>query len=167
MIVERTVEELNNRLPQSVSPTWPLALARVALGLLWLASLRWKLPPDFEASGTTTGLREWLELEVEHAAFGVYGDLVDSVVLPNFTFFAWLIFLAELAVGLALVLGFRTRLAALVGLAMSVNLLIGLLDVPGEWPWSYLMMIMWHGTILVSNAGDMWSITAIRTDDVS
>ena len=72
--------------------------------------------------------------------------------------FAWLVFLTELAVGLALVTGVGARIAALVGLAMSVNLLIGLLDVPGEWPWSYLMMIMWHGTLLVSNAGSVWSL---------
>ena len=154
---------VNELLPRGTSPTWPLALARMALGLLWLASLRWKLPPDFEASGQTS-LREWLELEVEHAAFGPYGDLIDAVVLPNFTFFAWFIFLAELAVGLSLLLGVGTRIAALVGLAMSANLLIGLLEVPGEWPWSYLLMIMWHGTILVSSAGTMWSLSALISD---
>ena len=158
-MIDALVRRVNAVFPSSASPTWPLALARIAMGVLWLFSLRWKLPPDFEASDQT-GLREWLELEVEHAAFGFYGDLIDAVVLPNFTLFAWLVFLAELAVGLGLLFGLYTRTAAALGLLMSVNLLIGLLDVPGEWPWAYLMMIMWHGAILVSNAGSLWSVEA-------
>ncbi len=129
------------------------------MGVLWVWALRWKLPPDFE-SGSERGLREWLELEVEHAAVGLYGDVVDSVVLPNFEVFAWLVFLAELAVGVSLLTGTWTRLGALVGLAMSVNLLIGLLDVPGEWPWSYAMMALLHGTILATAAGRVWGVDA-------
>ncbi|MEM7093309.1 MAG: DoxX family membrane protein [Actinomycetota bacterium] len=168
--IDRFVDWLNDRAAglsrdtsgtaSAASPTWPIALARILLGVLWLGSLRWKLPPDFESDGETS-LRQWLELEVEHAAFGVYGDIIDSVVLPNFTLFAWLVFLAELVVGLALLLGIATRPAALLGLLMSLNLLVGLLDVPGEWPWAYVLMAMWHGTILVSNADGLWSARAL------
>ena len=75
---------------------------------------------------------DWLQLEVAHAAFPPYGLLVEKVVLPNFTLFAWLIFLAELVVGLSLLTGAFTRIGALLGLAMAVNLGIGLLEVPGE-----------------------------------
>lgn len=156
-MINAVVHGLNSRLPESQSPTWPLALARILLGVLWLGSLRWKLPPDFDGGGQRS-LRDWLELEVEHAAFSPYGSLIESVVLPNFTLFAWLVFLAELAVGLGLLLGVGTRLAALVGLVMSLNLLVGLIDVPGEWPWSYVLMAMWHGTILVSSAGSLWAV---------
>lgn len=155
--LDRLIDGVNGRFPASVSPTWPIALARVLLGLMWLMSLRWKLPPDFEAEGHTS-LREWLDLMVEHAAFGFYGDLIDSIVVPQFTLFAWLLFLTELAVGVALVLGIFVRPAALVGVAMSLNLLIGLLDVPGEWPWSYLFMAMWHGAVLVSAAHVYWTV---------
>jgi len=137
-----------------------IAAARMLIGVLWLTSLRWKLPPDFESSGSTS-LREWLELEVDHAAFGFYGDIIEQVVLPNFTLFAWPIFIAELSVGVGLLLGIGTRIAALGGLVMSINLLVGLLDVPGEWPWSYLLMIMWHGAILVSGAGSLWSVSSL------
>lgn len=140
--------------PERSAPLWPLALARILLGVLWLFSLRWKLPPNFESSSQTS-LREWLELEVQHAAFGVYGSIIENVVLPNFTAFAWLIFLLELGVGLSLLLGLFTRVGAFVGLILSLNLLVGLLEVPGEWPWSYLLMAMWHGTILVSRAGHL------------
>ncbi len=149
------------RLPTRSTVLWPIAVARVLIGILWLFSLRWKLPPSFDG-GSERGLREWLELEVEFAAFEPYGQLIESLVLPNFTFFAWLVFLLELVVGLSLLLGFRVRIGALIGLALSLNLGIGLLEVPGEWPWSYAMLAMWHGLFFVSDAGRVYGLDALR-----
>ncbi len=140
---------------------WPIALARMAMGTLWLWSLRWKLPPDFDG-GSHRSLREWLELEAAHPVIGLYGDIVSEIVLPNLTPFAWSLFLLELAVGLSLLLGAFSRVGAAIGLALSLNLGIGLAAVPGEWPWSYLMMVMWHGTLLVSDAGRLWGLDRYR-----
>jgi len=139
------------------APLWPIAASRILIGILWLFSLRWKLPPDF-APTTGRGLMDWLQLEVQHPAFPFYADFVATVVIPNFTVFAWIIFLSELLVGLSLLTGTLTRLGAAVGLLMSINLGIGLLEVPGEWPWSYVMMAMWHGTFVVAGAGRLWGI---------
>lgn len=145
------------------APLWPIAIARSIIGVLWLFSLRWKLPPDFMPT-TGRGLMDWLQLEVAHAAFPLYGRLVEQMVLPNFTLFAWLIFLAELAVGLSLLTGTFTRLGALLGLGMALNLGIGLLEVPGEWPWSYAMLALWHGLFWVTDAGQVWGVDGkIRT----
>lgn len=158
-MINTVVDRVNGWFPDHRSPTWPLAFARMLLGLLWLGTLRWKLPPDFDG-GNERGLREWLDLEVEHAVIGSYGVFIESVVIPNFTLFAWVLFISELFIGLGLLFGIATRTAALFGLLLSLNLLVGLLDVPGEWPWSYVLMAMWHGTILVSGAGSLWSIRA-------
>ncbi len=142
------------------APLWPIAAARAIIGVLWLFSLRWKLPPDFmPAEGR--GLMDWLELEAAHAAFPLYGLFVEQVVLPNFTLFAWLIFLTELVVGLSLLTGAFTRFGALLGLGLSLNLGIGLLEVPGEWPWSYAMLAMWHGVFLVTGAGRVWGLDGL------
>ena len=134
------------------APLWPISLSRIMIGVLWLYSLRWKLPPDFTAVDGK-GLIYWLELEAQYPAFEIYGDFVSSVVIPNFTLFAWIIFVAELLVGLSLLTGTFTRLGGLVGLLMALNLAVGLLEVPNEWPWSYIMLIMWHGTFVVTAAG--------------
>lgn len=155
--MQRLITAIHRRAPASVAPLWPVAVARVLIGVLWLFSLRWKLPPSFDG-GEERGLREWLDLMVEHAAFGFYGDLIESVVIPNFTFFAWLLFLAELLVGLSLLLGYRVWAGGLVGLALSLNLGVGLLEVPGEWPWSYAMLAMWHGVFVMSGAGQVWGL---------
>jgi thiosulfate dehydrogenase [quinone] large subunit len=133
-------------------PVWPVAIGRVLIGLLWLGTLRWKLPPDF-APATGRGMMDWMQLEAQYPAFEFYGRFVESVVLPNFTLFAWITFLSELLIGLGLLTGTLTRFVATAGLVMSVNLGIGLLEVPGEWPWSYMMMAMWHGLFLVTAAG--------------
>ena len=134
------------------APLWPVSAGRILIGILWLFSLRWKLPPDFvPAAGR--GLMDWLQLEAQYPAFALYGDLVSTVIIPNFIPFAWAIFLSELLVGLSLLTGTLTRLGGLIGLLMAINLTIGLLEVPGEWPWSYIMLAMWQGTFLVMGAG--------------
>jgi uncharacterized membrane protein YphA (DoxX/SURF4 family) len=138
---------------------WPISASRILIGILWLFSLRWKLPPDFvPAAGK--GLMDWLELEAKHPAFAFYGDFVSSIVIPNFTLFAWILFLSELLVGLSLMTGTLTRLGALFGLLMAINLGIGLLEVPGEWPWSYVMLAMWQGAFLVAGAGRVLGVDA-------
>ena len=142
---------------QQTMPLWPVSVARMIIGLLWLYALRWKLPPSFDG-GSERSLEDWLLLEVEHPAFGFYGSLIEELVLPNLTLFSWLVFLSELAVGLSLLLGLLTRLGAALGLLLSLNLGIGLLEVPGEWPWSYAMLAMWHGVFVVGAAGRVWGI---------
>lgn len=137
---------------QEKVPLWPISVSRILIGILWLFSLRWKLPPSF-APATGRGLMDWLQLEVVHAAFAIYGDFVASIVLPNFTLFAWVIFLSEFIVGLSLLTGTLTRLGGTIGFLMAVNLGIGLLEVPGEWPWSYVMLAMWQGLFVVAGAG--------------
>ncbi len=63
------------------------------IGLLWLASLRWKLPPTFIASAGYRSLLDWLQLEVTHPTVNLYADFVATIVIPNFLLFAWLTFL--------------------------------------------------------------------------
>ncbi|MDE0197928.1 MAG: hypothetical protein OXK78_07025, partial [Caldilineaceae bacterium] len=59
--------------------------------------------------------------------------------------------------------GAFTRLGALLGLGLSLNLGIGLLEVPGEWPWSYAMLAMWHGLFLVTGAGRVWGLDGLTS----
>lgn len=141
------------------APLWPIALTRIAIGGLWLFSLRWKLPPDF-APDSGRGLLDYLQLEAQYPAFAFYGQFVESIVIPNFTFFAWIIFLAELFVGLSLLTGTLTRLGAAAGLLMALNLGIGMLAVPHEWPWSYIMLAMFHFVFFFAAAGRVLGVDA-------
>jgi hypothetical protein len=154
---------VTKRLNFDINFLFPLVLSgnRTLIGLLWLASLRWKLPPAFIAPAGQRSLLEWLELEVAHPTIGLYANFVANVVIPHFTLFAWLTFLVELVIGLSLTAGMFGRWGAVLGLLWSLNLAMGLLAVPGEWPWSYLMLIMWHALFLVSSDKQLVGLDAL------
>jgi thiosulfate dehydrogenase (quinone) large subunit len=144
------------------APVWPVALCRIAIGVLWLTALIWKLPPNFMPLEGLRSLREWMELEVQYPFLPVYGQFVQSIVLPNFTLFAWATFTVELLIGLGLLLGAFTRAAAVLGLLMSLNLMIGLLEVPNEWPWSYIMLVLFQVVFIFTAPGRVWGVDGWR-----
>ncbi len=117
-----------------------VGLLRIVYGLLWIQQAAWKVPPDF---GRTAGdgLWYWLNQAVQHPTWSLHHAFLTSVVLPNFILFGYLTLFTELFIGLTLLLGLFSRLGALVGLAMSINITLSVLKVPHEWPWSYLMLI--------------------------
>ena len=144
------------------TPVWPLALCRIAIGVLWLSALIWKLPPNFIPLEGLRSLREWMELEVQYPILPIYGQFVQSIVLPNFTLFAWATFIVELLIGLGLLLGAFTRAAAVLGLLMGLNLMIGLVEVPNEWAWSYIMLIMFQLVFIFTAPGRVWGVDGWR-----
>ena len=153
---------ITKRLNPEVFFSLVLSGCRSLIGLMWLTSLRWKLPPTFGAAAGQRSLMAWLQLEVAHPTLGLYADFVTNVVIPHFILFAWLTFFVELVIGLSLTLGLFTRWGAALGLLWSLNLAAGLLSVPGEWPWSYLMLMMWHALFLVSVSHQKWGIDGWR-----
>ncbi len=150
------------KLNSMTTPLWPLALCRMAIGILWLTALIWKLPPSFIPPEGLRSLKDWMELEVQYPVVPLYGQFVQTIVLPHFTLFAWATFMVELLSGLGLLLGLFTRAAAVLGLLMGLNLTIGLLNVPNEWPWSYLMLVMFQAVFVIADPGRVWGLDARR-----
>jgi hypothetical protein len=81
-----------------------LAVLRIIAGLLWLAHVWWKLPPDFGES-RRTGLWFWTHLAVDHPVFPPYSWLVEHLILPNFTPFGWLVLVVETLLAVYVQLG--------------------------------------------------------------
>jgi len=79
----------------------------------------------------------YIDLSPISAAYGLF---LRQLVIPNFGWMAWLIFLTEAAIAISLLLGLFGRLGALLGTGQALNLTIGLLPVPGEWEWAYIML---------------------------
>jgi uncharacterized membrane protein YphA (DoxX/SURF4 family) len=125
-----------------------LAGVRVFMGVFWLVSLLWKLPGDF-GKGDFLGLQQTLERAEDHAFTPVLRSLTDDVLLPHTTALGWLVFIVGLATGLSLVLGYLTRVGALLGLlqALAIALLVG--NAPGEWLYGYLMLILLSALLLL------------------
>jgi TQO small subunit DoxD. len=125
---------------------------RVTLGLLWLVNAGWKRPPDFgESNGR--GLYAFTRDAVEHEVFAPFAWVVREIVLPNFRLFGWLVLLTEAALGAFLLLGLATRFWAVVGLLQSVAITLSVLNTPGEWEWSYYLMMAGHLGVFALAAG--------------
>ena len=152
-----------------LSPTPPparaggigLALLRIVAGLLWLAHVWWKVPPDFGEDGRT-GLWFWTHLAVDHPVFPPYSWLVEHLVLPNFTPFGWLVLVVETLLPVLLLTGTAVRLAALIGIGQSVAIGLSVAQAPNEWPWAYAMMIGIHLVLLLAPSAQYAAVDAVR-----
>ncbi|HET7394932.1 MAG TPA: DoxX family protein [Gammaproteobacteria bacterium] len=95
---------------------WPVAVLRVAMGILWLVAVSGKLS---HIGAWPDGLHGYLEASAK-TAFGFYQGFL-GFASAHYQSFAWLVVIGELCVGLALVLGALSRFAAAVGLFMVLN----------------------------------------------
>src|SRR5260370_32948171 len=85
-------------------------------------------------------LKGFIEKEIEHPAFPAVASFFERVVLANFTFFGYMTFVVELALGLGLLLGLLTRLAGIGGVLWQVNLAVRAFDVPGGRDWVLVLL---------------------------
>ena len=148
-----------------------LVIARVSIGILWFAQLFWKLPPSFgcppnfavttDFSARSSGLCDWVGLMTLYSRWPVQAYLVKNLVVPNIAWMGWVIFLMEAFVGVSLILGLLTRLGGLAALLQAVNLLIGVSAVPGEWPWTYVMLAVLGLVFTAVPAGRFLGLDAV------
>ena len=120
---------------------------RVLMGAMWWQQTLWKIPPNFD------GLKFWMQQEADHAAIALQGTLVRDIVLPNLTVFGPLVYLVELIIGVTLLLGLFSRAGALLGLLMGLNLWLGLYSADGEWPWTYMFLVMIQAWFVIDPPG--------------
>jgi uncharacterized membrane protein YphA (DoxX/SURF4 family) len=138
-------------------------VARLLIGSLWWQQTLWKLPPTYtdNPDGLSGGLHYWVGEMVQHSAFGIQSWLVEKVIQPHFYLFAPQVYMAEVIIAVSLLLGVFTRLGALLGALMALNLWLGLYRAPYEWPWAYFFLIMLQTTFVVLHAGRSLGFDAI------
>jgi len=112
-------------------------LLRIIVGTMWWQQSLWKVPPHYD-----WGLIHWMEEMVAHASTQLQSDLVRDLVLPNIAVFGPLVYAIEVAIAASLILGLATRLGAALGALMAINLWLGLYNAPGEWPWTYMFLVV-------------------------
>jgi uncharacterized membrane protein YphA (DoxX/SURF4 family) len=152
-----------NRLgPSTLVPAWPLALFRIAFGLLYL-QMAWSKAPWLDYGW----LRGWIEQEIAHPTFRWMATFLNDVVLAHFAFFGMLTFVTELILGVALLFGLFTRLAGLGGFLWQINIALQAYNVPGEWGWIWVLLTLPQFCFAFSGAGralgvDSWLEPALR-----
>ena len=119
---------------------------RLVIGAMWWQQSLWKLPPLYtdhpEAPFGATGLAYWMKLMGQHAAIPLQADFVNHVVLPHFYLFAPVVYGLEVLTAVSLMLGIFVRLFAFLGALQILNLWLGLYSAPGEWPWTYMFLLL-------------------------
>ncbi|SRR6266540_3290618 len=145
---------------RAVAPLWPLGLARLLYGYLWWQQSAWKVPSDDFGRKSGGGLWYWVQQEVQHPTVTAYRDFLVNVMIPNWTFFGWMTLITETSIAVSLILGVFTRLGSLVAIGMAVNITIGILNVPHEWGWTYVMLIMMPALFLLTDAGRSFGVDA-------
>jgi uncharacterized membrane protein YphA (DoxX/SURF4 family) len=157
-LIER-VGQVARSSPGEAEAVWALAGLRIFMGVLWLANLYWKLPPDFGRNDPEGLLYNFRRAE-EHAVLPFLRSLVEDVVIPHFTLFGWLVFLVELTAGVLLTLGLFTRVGALVGTVEATIITLLVVRAPHEWFWTYAMFIAINLVLILTPAARRLSVDA-------
>lgn len=138
-----------------------IAAVRIGTALLWIQNASWKTPPRFGEGSPPQGLYMFTRWAFEHPVFPPYAWLVKHVVLPNFTFFGWMTLIVEASLGAFLLIGLATRFWALVGVAQTMAILLSTANGPGEWIWSYLLMLLVHLMLFATAAGRSFGLDGV------
>jgi uncharacterized membrane protein YphA (DoxX/SURF4 family) len=140
-------------------------LVRVLIGCLWFQGMLWKLPLP-----VSDGLQYFTEQETTNAAFEFHRAFMKDVVLPHMTIFGPIVFVAELAFAVSMMLGLAVRLVGVLAIAYVLQLWLGLYGNPAEWPWTYIFLAMLMFLFVLEGAGrslglDAWlrhTVPAVR-----
>ena len=138
-----------------------LALVRIFVGYLWFQQLFWKLPPDF------AGLHRYVVREGLYTFVPGYSWIIQHIFLPNFLFLGAGTWVAEFLVGISLMLGVFSRFGAVLATLLAVQLYVGLAVAPGEWYWTYGMLVLLGVALAAIPAGrrlgiDQWLAPRLR-----
>ena len=110
---------------------WLWLIARLYAGYEWLVAGTEKLgDPAWTGAKAGTALTGFVKGALSKTAgahpdvTGWYGAFLQNVVLPNAATFGWIVAIGETLVGVALILGLLTGIAAFFGGLMNVNYLL-------------------------------------------
>jgi len=140
-----------------------VAIVRIATGVIFFAEGFSKITGEFVRGGFAESAREM----AAGKAWPFWSHFLRAVVIPNASGFGWFFALAELALGVALVLGVLTRAAAIGGILLMVILLLGQTDLgKGGWaqwvtaglPTKFALLLLW--LLFLADAGRTWGIDA-------
>ena len=145
---------------RAVAPLWPVGLVRILYGYLWWQQSGWKVPSDDFGRKSGGGLWYWVHQEIQYPTVAAYKNFLVNVMIPHWTFFGWMTLITETFIASTLILGLGTRLGSLVAIGMAANITIGILTVPHEWGWSYVMLIMFPVLFLLTDAGRSFGVDA-------
>jgi hypothetical protein len=135
--------------------TW---FMRVMIGAMWYQGSLWKLP--LPVSG---GFKGWTQALSDNAAFDFHKWIAKNIFVPLLPIINPLVYLTELSLAVAFILGFLVRPMGVIGMLFVAQLWLGLYLHPGEWPWLYIFLIFVQGFFVLNDAGKSLGLDALLT----
>jgi len=130
------------------TPAWVILLSRLYLAATFLLS---------DHGNGAPGEMQRLISSWAHVGRAWYRPFLSGVVLPNLGLFTNLVLIGELYVGIAMLLGLTTRLAAVVSIFMLLNYWFAkssVIGIPGLDTADLVLSVL----VLVTAAGRVWGI---------
>lgn len=157
--------EIRTPAPAAVLPSptrYALAAIRIVIGYMWFTQTQWKMPPDWGCGPSgDRGLCDWIQREINSPLIPAYRDFLAGFVQPNLGWLGAFIYATELVIAISLIFGLFVRIGALIATAQSLNLLIGLWNVPNEWYWTYVFLACINFVFFLTNAGRTFGLDAL------
>jgi len=134
-----------------------MAVARIAIGIMFLFFAEYKLMQRDFANG---GYKKYVTGYVEQTSVACYRPVLRFTLRHDF-FFAYAVAVAELLIGISMVLGLWVRAFSVVGALFMLNLALATWRLPpGTAPWRYLgnqletiPLLLLFALFLTHNAG--------------
>jgi len=144
---------------ENTVPRTYLSALRILLGIILLVT--WKENLD-KGLYTPDGFRGFIESLAEGHPIEFYRAFLLNVMAPGAAFLGPFQMIAELGMGLALLSGTLTRLAGLGATFFFLNLFMAYLNPnPGEWIWTYVMLVALAVVVTLGRAGRSWGVDAL------
>ena len=135
-----------------------LACLRILMGAIFLAVWSDNLIKGYYSPG---GWADFVQKYADTTKVGIYGRVLNDVLIPNAAVFAYGQFTFELIVfGLFLVFGVFTPVAGLLAAGFQLNLLIATSGIPTEWPGTYILMLALCLAVALGQAGRTLGVDA-------
>ncbi|MDQ3943583.1 MAG: DoxX family protein [Actinomycetota bacterium] len=133
-----------------------LAVLRIGVGLWWLESWRHKDKAAWFERGAGIA---WAASVAEKHRWGFVRRAFAAVVAPRPRLMSYLVVFGELAIGLGLVAGFLTPVAAAAGLLLNVSYFVLMIHDWAEQGQNSMMALV-EVVVLGAAGGNEWSVDA-------
>lgn len=137
-----------------------LALLRMTLGAIILVTWYDNLTKGLYTADGLTGFFNWLAApDGNGGSLSLYHNFLRATIAPVAGYFAAFQMVAEIVMGLSLLLGALTRLFAVAAMFFFFNLFLAYFG-GQEWIWTYVLLFMVSLTVALGAAGRKWGIDA-------
>ena len=113
---------------------------RYLLGVVGLPTL-WCMRPPYVGRHDPRGLLYSFHQAEQYAVGEPLRRFMGHVVIPHFTLFGWQVFLVEAVAGVLLLLGWHTRIGAVIGLFQAIAITLLTARAPNQWFWGFVLFI--------------------------